>query len=123
MKIEDNPSIALKVLITSRAEEEERQKIHLRFGQTTYCHHRAVREIWRNLEEQEKRELVVCKNTVHPVFSTSFGLHVAVLTADKPQKFIFTRRAIRGMIKLTLASPWKRVFRLKSTSIFRVVLK
>ncbi|XP_067019261.1 uncharacterized protein [Acropora muricata] len=95
MKIEDNPSIALKVLITSRAEEEERQKIHLRFGQTTYCHHRAVREIWRNLEEQEKRELVVCKNTVHPVFSTSFGLHVAVLTADKPQKFIFTRRAIR----------------------------
>ena len=103
MKIEDNPSIALKVLITSRAEEEERQKIHLRFGQTTYCHHRAVREIWRNLEEQEKRELVVCKNTVHPVFSTSFGLHVAVLTADKPQKFIFARRANRGMVKLTFA--------------------
>ena len=41
----------------------------------------------------------MCKSTVHPVFSTSFGLHVAVLTADKPQKFIFTRRAIRGMIK------------------------
>ncbi|KAK2552329.1 Serine/threonine-protein kinase CTR1 [Acropora cervicornis] len=94
-KIEDNPAIALKVLITSREEEEERQEIQLRFGQTTYCHHRAIREIWRNLEEHTKRELVVCKNAVHPVFSTSFGLHVAVLTADKPQKFIFARRANR----------------------------
>lgn len=94
-KIEDNPAIALKSLITSREEEEERQEIQLSFGQTTYCHHRAVREIWRNLEEHTKRELVVCKNTVHPVFSTSFGLHVAVLTADKPQKFIFARRANR----------------------------
>ncbi|XP_015747789.1 PREDICTED: uncharacterized protein LOC107327555 [Acropora digitifera] len=94
-KIEDNPAIALKVSITSREEEEERQEIQLRFRQTTYCHHRAIREIWRNLEEHTKRELVVCKNAVHPVFSTSFGLHVAVLTADKPQKFIFTRRANR----------------------------
>ncbi|KAM7448295.1 hypothetical protein ABFA07_003699 [Porites harrisoni] len=86
-------SIALKSLITSREEEQERQEIQLSFGQTTYCHHRAVREIWRKLEEPKKRELVVCKNTVHPVFSTSFGLHVAVLTADNPQKFIFTRRS------------------------------
>ena len=93
------------MLINSREEEEERQEIQLSFGQTTYCHHRAIREIWRNLEEHTKRELVVCKNTVHPLFSTSFGLHVAVLTADQPQKFIFTRRAIRGMVKLTLASP------------------
>ena len=95
-KIEDNPAIALKALITSREEEEERQEIQLMFGQSTYCHHRAVREIWRNLEDSKKRELVVCKNTVHPVFSTSFGLHVAVLTADSPQKFIFARRANRG---------------------------
>ncbi|XP_073231373.1 uncharacterized protein [Porites lutea] len=86
-------SIALKSLITSREEEQERQEIQLSFGQTTYCHHRAVREIWRKLEESKKRELVVCKNIVHPVFSTSFGLHVAVLTADDPQKFIFTRRS------------------------------
>ena len=43
----------------------------------------------------------MCKNTVHPVFSTSFGLHVAVLTADKPQKFIFARRSNRGKVKLT----------------------
>ena len=95
-KIEDNPAIALKSLITSREEEEERQEIQLMFSQSTYCHHRAVREIWRNLEDSKKRELVVCKNTVHPVFSTSFGLHVAVLTADSPQKFIFARRANRG---------------------------
>ena len=95
-KIEDNPAIALKSLITSREEEEERQEIQLVFGQSTYCHHRAVREIWRNLDDSKKRELVVCKNTVHPVFSTSFGLHVAVLTADSPQKFIFARRANRG---------------------------
>ena len=95
-KIEDNPAIALKTLVTSREEEEERQEIQLMFGQSTYCHHRAVREIWRNLEDSKKRELVVCKNTVHPVFSTSFGLHVAVLTADSPQKFIFARRANRG---------------------------
>ncbi|XP_020605710.1 mitogen-activated protein kinase mpk-1-like [Orbicella faveolata] len=94
-KIEDNPAIALKSLITSREEEEERQEIQLMFGQSTYCHHRAVREIWRNLDDSKKRELVVCKNTVHPVFSTSFGLHVAVLTADSPQKFIFARRANR----------------------------
>ena len=95
-KIEDNPAIALKSLITSREEEEERQEIQLMFSQSTYCHHRAVREIWRNLEDSKKRELVVCKNTVHPVFSTSFGLQVAVLTADSPQKFIFARRANRG---------------------------
>ncbi|XP_044183686.1 uncharacterized protein LOC122964234 [Acropora millepora] len=94
-KIEDNPAIALKVLITSREEEQERQEIQLRFAQTTYCHPRAIREIWRNLEEHTKRELVVCKNAVHPAFSTSFGLHVAVLTADKPQKFIFARRVNR----------------------------
>ena len=95
-KIENNPAIALKSLITSREEEEERQEIQLSFGESTYCHHRAIREIWRNLEEHKKRELVVCKDIVHPVFSTSFGLHVAVLTADKPQKFIFARRANRG---------------------------
>ncbi|CAH3128418.1 unnamed protein product [Porites lobata] len=89
-------SIALKSLITSREEEQEQQEIQLSFGETTYCHHRAVREIWRKLEESKKSELVVCKNTVHPVFSTSFGLHVAVLTADNPQKFIFTRRSNQG---------------------------
>ncbi|CAH3128426.1 unnamed protein product, partial [Porites lobata] len=93
--IEELPAIALKSLITSREDEEERQEIQLSFGQTTYCHHRAVREIWRKLEESNKRELVVCKNIVHPVFSTSFGLHVAVHTADKPQKFIFARRSNR----------------------------
>ena len=45
----------------------------------------------------------MCNDAVHPVFSTSFGLHEAVLTADKPQKFIFARRANRGMVKLTFA--------------------
>ena len=91
-------SIALKSLITSREEEQERQEIQLSFAQTTYCHHRAVREIWRKLEESKKRELVVCKNIIHPVFSTSFGLHVAVLTADDPQQFIFTRRSNQGKL-------------------------
>ena len=60
----------------------------------------------------------MCKNAVHPAFSTSFGLHVAVLTADKPQKLIFARRANRGMVKLTFAPSCKGVFLLKSTSIF-----
>ena len=98
MPIEDLPAIALKSLVTSREEEQERQEIQLSFGQTTSCHHRAIREIWRKLEERTKREFVVCKNTVHPVFSTSFGLHVAVLTADNPQKFIFTRISNRGKL-------------------------
>jgi cytochrome bd-type quinol oxidase subunit 1 len=97
-KIEDNPAIALKHLVTPREDEEERQEILLRYGQSTYCHHRAMREIWMKiLDESKRRELVPCKSVIHQVFSTSFGLHVAVLTADSPPKFIFARRANRGM--------------------------
>lgn len=49
------------------------------------------------LDESKRREEVPCKSVIHPVFSTSFGLHVAVLTADSPPKFIFARRANRGL--------------------------
>ncbi|XP_032239493.1 uncharacterized protein LOC116619161 [Nematostella vectensis] len=95
-KIEDNPAIALKSLATPREEEEERQEVLLRYAQSTYCHHRAMREVWMKvLDEQKRRDLVPCKSVVHPLFSTSFGLHVAVLTADSPRKFIFARRANR----------------------------
>ncbi|KAI8491442.1 hypothetical protein Bbelb_306420 [Branchiostoma belcheri] len=69
-----------------------------KFVESTYCHHRAMREIWRSFQEPEQRERVPCKSIVHPHYSTSFGLHVAILTnegPDNPQKFIFARRAKR----------------------------
>ncbi|CAH1272445.1 MAP3K7 [Branchiostoma lanceolatum] len=96
--IDDNPMLALKVLVTDRAGEEEEQKLELKFVESTYCHHRAMREIWRSFQEPEQRELVPCKGIVHPYYSTSFGLHVAILTNEgpgNPQKFIFARRAKR----------------------------
>ncbi|XP_035684570.1 uncharacterized protein LOC118421409 isoform X1 [Branchiostoma floridae] len=96
--IDDNPMLALKELVTDRAGAEEEQKLELKFVESTYCHHRAMREIWRSFQEPEQRELVPCKSIVHPHFSTSFGLHVAILTNEgpgNPQKFIFARRAKR----------------------------
>lgn len=67
-----------------------------RYKQTTYCHHRAMREIWRSFETYEKEKEVPCMSDVHPLYSTSFGLHVAVLTNEGPgklKKFVFTRRS------------------------------
>ena len=100
--IEDAPTTGLKSLITA-CEGEERHEIKLVFGMSTYCHHRAVSEIWRRLKDSKKWEFLR-KNTVHPVFSTSFGLHVALLTADSPQKFIFSRRTDRGNRVFLVAS-------------------
>ncbi|XP_019636523.1 PREDICTED: uncharacterized protein LOC109479090 [Branchiostoma belcheri] len=96
--IDDNPSVALKQLVTDRAGPEEEQKLELKFVQSTYCHYRAMREIWRSFQEPEQLELIPCKSVVHPHYSTSFGLHVAILTnegPDNPQKFIFARRSKR----------------------------
>ncbi|XP_020917157.1 uncharacterized protein LOC110254472 isoform X2 [Exaiptasia diaphana] len=95
-KIADNPTIALKHLVTPREDEEERQEILLKFRQSTYCHHRAMREVWMKVLDDSKRaEVVPCKSVINKTFSTSFGLHVAVLTAESPPKFIFARRANR----------------------------
>eukprot|EP00118_Oscarella_pearsei_P026605 m.839 g.839 ORF g.839 m.839 type:complete len:739 (+) comp4988_c0_seq1:46-2262(+) len=99
-EIDNNPSIGLKQLRLPRAGEDEQQQIILEFAQTNYCVHRAMREVWMKvLATDEKHEAVPAKGIVNPTFSNSFGLHVAVITADR--KFIFARRATRK----GLASP------------------
>lgn len=94
--IENNPTIALKSLVTPREGELEEQEILLRYAEGTYVHHRTMRDIWRQLSDAEREQLVPSKSQVHEAYSTSFGLHVAVLTADNPPKFLFCRRANRG---------------------------
>ncbi len=94
--IENNPAIALKSLVTPREGESENQEILLHFAEGTYVHHRAMRDIWRQLSPAEKENVVPSKSHVNKAYSTSFGLHVAVLTADNPPKFFFCRRANRG---------------------------
>jgi hypothetical protein len=101
--IDNNPAIALKVLRLPRLGEEEEQEIVLEFSQTEYVIHRAMRKLWmEDVTPVQKAEAVPAKGIVSPVYSNSFGLHVAVITADKPTpKFIFARRAKRE----GLASP------------------
>lgn len=100
--IENNPTIALKSLVTPREGELEKQEILLNFAEGTYVHHRAMRDIWRKLSNAEKEQLVPSKSQVNQSFSTSFGLHVAVITADDPPKFLFCRRANRGKQQIAL---------------------
>ena len=94
--IENNATIALKSLATPREGELEQQEILLKFAEGTYVHHRAMRDIWRQLSDSEREQLVPSKSQVNQAYSTSFGLHVAVITADDPPKFLFCRRANRG---------------------------
>ena len=100
--IENNPTIALKSLVTPREGELEQQEILLKFAEGTYVHHRAMRDIWRQLSDSEKEQLVPSKSQVNQAYSTSFGLHVAVITADDPPKFLFCRRANRGKCKMVV---------------------
>ena len=95
-EIDDLPNIALKKLTTLREGYDEEQCVDLKFAQATYVHHRAMRDVWKSLDENAKTKILPCKTFVHPMFSTSFGLHVAVITADEPPMFVFTRRARRG---------------------------
>ncbi|XP_071113353.1 uncharacterized protein [Haliotis cracherodii] len=99
-EIDDNPFVSLKGLTIARPGAEEIQHLELRYVQSTYCHHRAMREIWmKELTPTERHVEVPCKAIVHPFYSTSFGLHVAILTNEGPdehQKFIFCRRARRA---------------------------
>ncbi|KAL5006204.1 hypothetical protein ScPMuIL_015010 [Solemya velum] len=96
-QIDNNPNIALKGLTLARPGEDERQYIQLQYEQSDYCHHRAMREIWmKELTPQDKNARILCKSEVDKYFSTSFGLHVAVLTNEgegNVQKFIFAQRA------------------------------
>ena len=96
-KIFNHSSIALKSLHLTREGEEEQQQIVFKFAQTRYVIHRAMRELWmKTLTSDQKEEAVPAKGIVSTVYSNSFGLHVAVITADKPTpKFIFARRARR----------------------------
>ena len=57
-----------------------------------------MRDVWREQSDGTKLKILPCKTSVHPMFSTSFGLHVAVITADEPPLFVFTRRAKRGKL-------------------------
>ena len=56
-----------------------------------------MRDIWREFDEVEKNYHLKDKNSVHPLFSTSFGLHVAILTNEGKgkRKFVFTQRSNR----------------------------
>ena len=53
-----------------------------------------MRDVWKSFDEKTQNEHLPCKTSVHRHFSTSFGLHIAVITADG--MFIFTSRAKRG---------------------------
>ncbi|XP_076800129.1 uncharacterized protein LOC143445129 [Clavelina lepadiformis] len=101
--IDNNPIIALKNIVTDRAGDEEKQRITLSFIQSDYCHHRAMRDVWKSFDESQKNKILSCKSDVHELYSTSFGLHVAVLTneGNGKRKFIFTQRSNRK----GLASP------------------
>ena len=69
----------------------------MNFRANSYVHHRAMREVWRNkMPLPDKRSDVPCKRMVHPVFSTSFGLHITVITADAPQEILFFQRENTG---------------------------
>ncbi|VDI59951.1 Hypothetical predicted protein [Mytilus galloprovincialis] len=96
--IDNNPTVALKGLTFARPGEDENQLIEFKFKESDYIHHRAMRKIWIDFSNQQKAEELPSKSNVHPYFSNTFGLHVAVLTdegPDKPQKFLFPRRAQR----------------------------
>ncbi|CAC5380262.1 unnamed protein product [Mytilus coruscus] len=96
--IDNNPTVALKGLIFARTGEEENQLIEFKFKESDYVHHRAMRKIWIDFSNQQKIEELPSKADVHPYFSNTFGLHVAVLTDEGPgkaQKFLFPRRTQR----------------------------
>ncbi|XP_063401047.1 serine/threonine-protein kinase TAO2-like [Mytilus trossulus] len=96
--IDNNPTVALKGLAFARPGEEENQLIEFKFKESEYIHHRAMRKIWIDFSNQQKIEELPSKADVHPYFSNTFGLHVAVLTNEgpgKPQKFLFPRRVQR----------------------------
>lgn len=97
--IDNNPTVALKGLTFARPGEDENQLIEFKFKESDYIHHRAMRKIWIDFSNQQKIEELPSKADVHPFFSNTFGLHVAVLTdegPDKPQKFLFPCRAQRA---------------------------
>ncbi|XP_062606635.1 uncharacterized protein LOC134268407 [Saccostrea cucullata] len=95
--IDNNPTVALKSLTFSRPDEEgKRQRVKMIFKQSEYIHHRAMRDIWMSMSDEEKREFIPNKSEVNPYFSNTFGLHVAILTnegAGNPQYFVFPQRA------------------------------
>ncbi|XP_033752711.1 carbon catabolite-derepressing protein kinase-like [Pecten maximus] len=97
-EIDNNPTTALKGLILARPGEDEKQTVDLHFKESDYCHHRSMRQIWMSLSSSEKNKEVPYKGDIHQYFSNAFGLHVAILTnegPDKPQKFVFPQRARR----------------------------
>ena len=65
---------------------------------SSYCHHRAMRDVWRKFDEVEKNAILKNKNAVNQLYSTSFGLHVAILTneGEGKRKFVFTQRSQRA---------------------------
>nr|XP_002125412.3 casein kinase I homolog HRR25-like [Ciona intestinalis] len=93
--IDNNKTIALRSITPSRPGDDEKQRMDLRFVESNYVHHRAMRDIWRDFDEEKKNKIVSRKSDVHPHYSTSFGLHVAVLTCedDGTRKFVFSQRS------------------------------
>ncbi|CAC5391058.1 unnamed protein product [Mytilus coruscus] len=80
--IDNNSTVALKRLTFPRSSEETNHHIELTFKESDYIHHRATRKIWIDFSNQQKIEELPPKSDVHPYFSNTFGLHVAVLTNE-----------------------------------------
>lgn len=98
-EIDNNALAALKKLTVSRSGVCEDQHVELHFQESLYCHHRTMRDIWMSFSDKDKEKSVPCMSVVNPLFSNSFGLHVAVITNEgpgSPQTFVFAQRSKRS---------------------------
>ncbi|XP_076115138.1 uncharacterized protein LOC143082974 [Mytilus galloprovincialis] len=85
-------TVALKGLSFARTGEKENQLIDLIFKQSDSVHYMSMKKIWKDFSSHQKIEELPSKADVHPYFSNTFDLHVAVLTnegPDNPQKIVF----------------------------------
>ena len=100
-EIENNSKAALNDLLLLREGDDEKQRLQMKFIETEYCHHQAMRFVWRSLTNEERTEIAPCKTEVDKYFSNCFGLQVCILTNEGkgvPQKFMFPQRANRSGI-------------------------
>eukprot|EP00698_Gefionella_okellyi_P011891 TRINITY_DN3167_c0_g1_i2.p1 TRINITY_DN3167_c0_g1~~TRINITY_DN3167_c0_g1_i2.p1 ORF type:complete len:590 (-),score=81.62 TRINITY_DN3167_c0_g1_i2:392-2161(-) len=86
----NNPMVALRSVSHLRKGDNEDHALHLRYDVTSYIHHRCMRAIWLKLSEDWKTWFV--RNNDFS-FSTSFGLHLAVITNDQPPCIAFVQRS------------------------------
>ena len=96
-EIKKDTSVALKDLHIPLRTDGNQDSLTLKFCANSYPHHRAMREVWREkMSTEDKQNEVPCKRKVNQDFSTSFGLHISVITADDPPKILFFKRENTG---------------------------